>query len=282
MLSVEVDKQKKEAYRLNEGAIQYTMVRHEFDSSRDLYDGLLKKLKEAGITAGLRSTNVTVVDPATAADEPSEPKLPRNVALGLGMGLFLGVMLAFVRENLDNTLRTTEEIEFYSGLPSLGIIPLPTMSNNGHTKLRGALPPLTAEAVELVTLSHPKSHISESFRSLRSSVLLSSVDVPIKIMVVTSSIPGEGKRHYQHQLGNRAGAKRQPRAAGRCRPAPSSPAPVLQRRQRIGSEHRRRRWRFVRGGGRAVRADSEPVAVPAPVCPTPPNCWARAAWRNYW
>lgn len=193
MLRAKVDEQKKETYKLNEGAVQYTILRHELDSSRELYDSLLKQLKEAGITAGLRSTNVTVVDPATLPVDPVEPNLPRNLALGLASGLVFGLVLAFVVENLDNSLRTIEEVESYSGLTSLGVIPLQKW--NGDSRRRTLRSGGAAEnsVADVIAVARPQSQIAEAYRSLRTSLLLSSVDTPVKTIVVTSSIPGEGK-----------------------------------------------------------------------------------------
>ncbi len=82
MLQDTFDKQKGEAYKLNEDAIQYAILRRDVESSRDLYEGLLKKLKEAGILAGLKSSNINIVDQASVPIEPVEPKIPLNMALG--------------------------------------------------------------------------------------------------------------------------------------------------------------------------------------------------------
>src|ERR1035438_4661881 len=139
MLEATFNTQKQEAYKLNEDAIQYAILRRDVESSRDLYEGLLKKLKEAGVLAGLKSSNINIVDSASVPIEPVEPKIPLNIALGcmgvlaglkssninivdsasvpiepvepkiplniaLGCmgGLLFGVALAFVVENIDN------------------------------------------------------------------------------------------------------------------------------------------------------------------------------------
>ncbi len=123
MLQASFDKQKGEAYKLNEDAIQYAILRRDVESSRDLYEGLLKKLKEAGIMAGLKSSNINIVDQASIPVEPVEPNIPLNMALALMGGLLGGVALAFIVENVDNSIRTPQDIETYCGLPSLGVIP---------------------------------------------------------------------------------------------------------------------------------------------------------------
>ena len=119
MLQASFDQQKGEAYKLNEEAIQYAILRRDVESSRDLYDGLLKKLKEAGIMAGLKSSSISIVDQASQPIEPVEPNIPLNLALGLMGGLLGGAALAFVVENIDTSLRTPQDIETYCQLPSL-------------------------------------------------------------------------------------------------------------------------------------------------------------------
>ena len=136
MLQASFDKQKGEAYKLNEDAIQYAILRRDVESSRDLYDGLLKKLKEAGIMAGLKSSNINIIDQASQPIEPVEPNIPLNIALGLMGGLLGGVALAFIVENIDNSIRTPQDIETYCQLPSLGVIP--SVAMNGRQRKQGS------------------------------------------------------------------------------------------------------------------------------------------------
>ena len=118
-------------------------MRREVESSRDLYEGLLKKLKEAGILAGLKSSNINIVDPASVPVEPIEPKIPLNIALGCMGGLLFGMALAFVVENVDNSIRTPEDIEAYCSLPSLGVIPRGVLAgrHNSDKSLVSTAPP---------------------------------------------------------------------------------------------------------------------------------------------
>ncbi len=135
MLQATFDKQKGEAYKLNEDAIQYAILRRDVESSRDLYEGLMKKLKEAGIMAGLKSSNINIVDQASIPVEPVEPNIPLNIALALMGGLLGGVALAFIVENVDNSIRTPQDIETYCGLPSLGVIPSVALNGKNGQKL---------------------------------------------------------------------------------------------------------------------------------------------------
>ena len=199
LLGAALDVQKQEANHLNESAIEYNLLKRDAESNRQLYEGLLQKLKEAGVSAGLRSSNIRIVDLARVPTSPSAPNIPRNIVLGLALGLFGGVGLAFVLEGLDNTVRTPEEAQIISALPSLGIIPLSRKliaknRNNGHPRLTlSSRPSESADSLELVTFARPKSELSESYRALRTSILLSSLGSPPKVILVTSALPQEGK-----------------------------------------------------------------------------------------
>ena len=191
MLQASFERQKQDAYKLNEDAIQYAILRRDVESSRDLYEGLLKKLKEAGILAGLKSSNINVVDPASVPIDAVEPKVALNIALGCMGGLLFGMALAFVIENVDNSIRTPEDIETYLSLPSLGIIPsVPASEKTEETRLSRSGPP---QFILPVTVEHRHSGSAEAFRALRTSLLLSSPGAPPQIILVTSAMMQEGK-----------------------------------------------------------------------------------------
>ena len=192
MLRAALEKQKQEANKLNQSAIEYSFLKRDVETSRQLYEGLLEKLKEAGVTAGLRSSNVKIVNAARVPMAPSEPNIPRNLAFALVLGLTSGVGLAFLLENLDNTVRTPEQAQIISGLPSLGMIPQGSKSIEASNQKRLTVAS-SKEAVELVTQARPQSQMAESYRALRTSLLLSSSGAPPKIILVTSALPQEGK-----------------------------------------------------------------------------------------
>ena len=192
LLQADFDKQKQEANKLNESAIQYSMLKRDVDSSREIYDGLQAKMKEAGISAGLRSNNFRILDAARVPTYPSEPNIPRNMAFAFALALTSGIGLAFLLESLDNTVRTTEQAQQISGLPSLGLIPMGTRLDDGKGSRRLALTS-SKEAVELITTARPQSQMAESYRALRTSLLLSSLGAPPKVILVTSALPQEGK-----------------------------------------------------------------------------------------
>lgn len=193
MLSAAFEKQKQEANKLNESAIEYSILKRDLDSNRTLYEGLLEKLKEAGVTAGLRSNNFRIIEAARIPTSPSEPNIPRNLSFALVLGVISGVGLAFLLENMDNTVRTPEQAQAVSGLPSLGMIPLGSKSANyGSSGKRLALT-ASKEVVETVTQVRPQSQMAESYRALRTSLLLSNLGAPPKVIMVTSARPQEGK-----------------------------------------------------------------------------------------
>ena len=201
LLNDAMEKQKQEANKLNESAIEYNLLKRDVETNRTLYEGLLEKLKEAGVTSSLRSNNFRKVDVARVPTYPAEPNVPRNLAFGLALGLTTGIGLGFLLEGIDNTVRTPEQAQTISSLPSLGMIPLSSRSSTEGGSKR--LPQssfsnsLTAESsqgvVELVTISRPQSQMAESYRALRTSLLLTSLGAPPKVILVTSALPQEGK-----------------------------------------------------------------------------------------
>src|SRR5208283_1148256 len=193
MLRGSFEKQKQEANKLNESAIEYSILKRDLDTNRTLYEGLLEKLKEAGVTAGLKSNNFRIINAARVPTSPSEPNIPRNLAFALVLGIVSGVGLAFMLENMDNTVRTPEQATALSLLPSLGMIPLGSKSASyGGTGKRLALT-ASKEVVETVTQVRPQSQMAESYRALRTSLLLSNLGAPPKVIMITSARPQEGK-----------------------------------------------------------------------------------------
>ena len=195
MLESAFDQQKREANKLNESAIEYTVLKRDAESNRQLYDNLLQRLKEAGISAGLRSSNVRVVDIARTPTAPISPDIPRSLTFGFLLGLGCGMGLAFVMESLDRTVRDMEEVHAVSALPALGTIPL-QLSGNGHIRKRLKGLSITEgepEGPSLITYARPRSQAAEAYRSLRTSILLSSFGAPPKVILITSALPQEGK-----------------------------------------------------------------------------------------
>lgn len=188
-----MDKQKQEENKLNESAIEYNLLKRDAETYRTLYEGLLQKLKEAGVSAGLKSNNFRIIDSARPPTAPIEPNIPRNLLFSIALGLATGVCLAFLLEGLDNTIRSTEQAQMISGLAPLGMIPLGSKSTRDGPTAKRLVLASSKEAVELVTQVRPQSQMAESYRALRTSLLLSNLGSPPKVIMVTSALPQEGK-----------------------------------------------------------------------------------------
>jgi polysaccharide biosynthesis transport protein len=193
MLHDALEKQKQEENKLNESAIEYSILKRDLESYRQLYEGLMEKMKEAGVSAGLKSNNFRIVDVARVPSYPIEPNIPRNLAFAFMLGLTSGVGLAFLLEGLDNTVRTTEQAQMISGLPPLGMIPMGSRNTRDGANTKRLVIATSKEAVELVTQVRPQSQMAESYRALRTSLLLSNLGAPPKVIMVTSALPQEGK-----------------------------------------------------------------------------------------
>jgi|HubBroStandDraft_6_1064221.scaffolds.fasta_scaffold01953_4 succinoglycan biosynthesis transport protein ExoP len=208
---------QRDANQIAEKSVQYNILKREVDTNRGLYDGLLDRLKQAGVAAGLKESNIRIVDPAVPPKKPAKPRVALNLSLGLLVGLALGVGAAMLQEHLDNSLKTTEDVERIMQLPALALIPA-VESLNGHKDHAGlgahgngerqgaaarartfagagngngnAAP---AHWYRIDDLSPKYSALSEAFRSLRTSVLLSGAERPPHSLLVSSAQPGEGK-----------------------------------------------------------------------------------------
>ena len=194
LLESAFNQQKQEANKLNESAIEYTVLKRDAETNRQLYQDLLQRLKEAGVSAGLRSSNIRVVDIARIPTAPIYPNVHRSLVLGFLMALGLAIGLAFVLETFDNTVRTVEEISTVSTLPALGTIPLQLPETSLHKRALTISPEVEPpRMLPLVTYERPKSEAAEAYRALRTSILLSSFGAPPKVILVTSAMPQEGK-----------------------------------------------------------------------------------------
>ncbi len=197
MLKAALDEQTAVANQLDENAIEYRILKQEADSNRQLYDGLLEKLKEASLAAGLNSSNIRIVDKARIPLVPARPNVPRNMLFAALLGLFGGVVVAFALEAVDTTVRTPEQAQGL-GLPVMAAIPLKVNISAAKDPGVGArllLAPRAASArpAALVAFLDPQSEISEAYRTLRTSILLSSAGRPPQVVLFTSALPQEGK-----------------------------------------------------------------------------------------
>lgn len=175
---------------LNQRSVQYNILQREYETNNELYDGLLQRMKEIGVAAGAQENNIAVIDPAVAPASPFKPNLPLNMALALVLGLFGGCGLAILLEYLDRTVRATEELEQLMGRPMLGLVPLVKVREKRKSD-RGLKQP--ERAVGHYSARYPSSSVSEAFRSLRTSLMFSSIGGMPATLLMTSPGPGDGK-----------------------------------------------------------------------------------------
>lgn len=182
-----LDAQKADAYKLRDDLVEYTLRQREFESERTLYEGLLQRLRTASVQAGLESLEIDVVDQALPPANPVLKPQSTVILTALVFGLLGGIIVAFLMESLDTGLRSIAEIESVTELPSLAIIP------RGRRSSAEQAGNLTTAQRNIGVLTQPKSQFAEAFRSLRTSLLLSTAGHPPKFILLTSATPSEGK-----------------------------------------------------------------------------------------
>jgi succinoglycan biosynthesis transport protein ExoP len=183
--------QSKVAEQLNQASIQYDILKREVDTDRQLHEGLLQRLKETDVAAGLKSGNVHIIDRGHVPSLPSSPNVPMALGLGLVLGLVAGVITAHGVEFFDRTVKTPEDVERELRVAFLGAIP--TFDKAWKESTGGVLMPLDAPTSSSMAHVQASSAVYwESYRAIRTSLLFSPTNRPQSILV-TSSMPGEGK-----------------------------------------------------------------------------------------
>ena len=180
-----VDQTRFEAERFGDKSIQLGMLQRKVDTNRFLYDALVKKMKERDLTERNQAVNVWIIEKAELPKIPAKPNKKRNILLGIVLGLFGGIGLAFFFEYLDNTVKTPEDVEEKYNIPVISTIDL--IKDKKQTVVQ-------------TVMSDASSLIAESFKGMRTAVLLSSADNPPKILLVSSFTPGEGKSSISASL----------------------------------------------------------------------------------
>ena len=178
---------KSEIQDLNEKAIEYGVLTREVETNRQLYNMILKRVKETSLTSGLKSTNIYVVDKAGVPKEPIRPRKVRNVFLGAIVGLMLGISLAFFFEYLDNKLHGPDEVKRYLGVPFLGPASIAPKVPKGNLS-------------ELIVFTKSRSPFAESLRTIRTNVVFSLPDEDQNAFLITSPGPLEGKTFISSNL----------------------------------------------------------------------------------
>jgi polysaccharide biosynthesis transport protein len=226
-VAAELARQKTEAMKVNSEAVEFNNLLVEVSSRRQLLNELVKRQSETEVASrlqGIRDSNVSVVDRALPPFAPYRPSLQRNLSIGLALGLGLGLGLVFLLEYLDRSVKTPDDVERVLGLPTLAVIPDINEGRDGYGTYRYGRrygyghgygygygygygqksaergrrlpqqkkgePPL--ESIELIPNVKPRLPVSESYRALRTALLMSTAE-QLRTILVTSAVPGEGK-----------------------------------------------------------------------------------------
>lgn len=173
---------------INRKEFQLNVLEREVDSNRQIYEMFVKRQKETNVSSDLQTPVARIVDHAMVPGGPIKPSRDRIVMMAFLAGIFLGIVIALFLDRLDNTLKTTEDVEQRLKQPLLTSLPLLSSDETGKTD------------VARMFLDKPQSLYSESIRTARTGVLLSAIDLPNRILLVTSSLPGEGKSTFSINL----------------------------------------------------------------------------------
>jgi polysaccharide biosynthesis transport protein len=185
------DSQKHQADSMNDKAVQYELVRQQFEQSRDLYEKLLGRMKEASAMQGFRSTGIQVVSAALPPSEPSRPNVPLYMGVSILASLFFGFIMAFVVDAMDTRISDIRGLEALVGHAPMGILPAYKTAKK-PLRLSGYSVAESAPA-SIAALTEPRSPYVEALRSLRTALLSTSGGAPPQVLLVTSSTEGEGK-----------------------------------------------------------------------------------------
>jgi polysaccharide biosynthesis transport protein len=185
---------RKKAVELNLKELEFHRLDRMRAQNEKLYAVLLEQLKEADLRRMMNTNNIRMVDGAIEPKEPIAPRVSVNVSIALLIGLVLGLALAIVREQLDNTLKTPEDVEQKLGVTFLGLLPEIADDEQPNGKRRRKAKRIVSEhAPELLVHERPTSGIAEAARALRTNLMFMNPDRPYRRMLVTSAAPAEGK-----------------------------------------------------------------------------------------
>jgi polysaccharide biosynthesis transport protein len=212
-LQDEAARQQQAALNLKEMEVQYTLIQGELDANRTLYDNVVKRLNERNISSDSPVTTIQIVEPAELPLVPSFPQIPLNMMVATTLGLLLGVGVAFLVEHFDSTMRTPDDVWRTTAVPTLGVVPhLKEIARREYG--RGRLPSrdvrrlahrwaMGGQALSpaLMMAHHPLSFAAESYRTIRTVLLLGQAESPPRVILVTSAHPGEGKTTITLNLG---------------------------------------------------------------------------------
>jgi capsular exopolysaccharide synthesis family protein len=186
-----VEQQKQDLLSLQDRAIQYNILKREWETNKGLYSGLLERMKEVGVAAGIERDIGAIIDRALVPGAPFAPSLRGNLMKAVLLGLIGGIGLALLLNLLDNTVRDPEEVERLVQLASLGLVP--KIDPKG---LSSEVP------MEMLSYAARGQSVSEAFRSIRTSLMFATPGGAPNVLMVTSAAPAEGKSTTVVNLGS--------------------------------------------------------------------------------
>jgi len=186
----QLKQQQEAANNLTDATVQLQVLAQEAISNRKLYEGLFSQLHQANVTAGIHATRLAIVDEGQVAGTPAIPNYFLTIPISLAVGIFLGVVFAFARENMDESVFLPEDVESAVNLPVMAHLPL---FANGKTLL-------PVSPGQSVLISSPDLRLSEAFRSLRTAILLSRPVLDCKTLLLTSPLAADGKTTISYNL----------------------------------------------------------------------------------
>ena len=195
-LRADVQRQRQVVEQVDADSFEYDLLKREAETNKELYEGVLTRLKQAGVAAGMKSANIRITAPATVPTSQYFPNKTQSLLLALILGISLGVGLAFLAEFLDNTLKRAEDVTRHLSLPALGVIPKLTANGHGWSWNPFRRVPRRSNPLPVLVDSDSdrlRARAREAYRALRTSILLSNSEKPPQTILVTSAVPGEGK-----------------------------------------------------------------------------------------
>jgi polysaccharide biosynthesis transport protein len=174
---------KREMLDLNNQTVEYEVLKRDVEANKALFRNLTTRSKETGLESELKATNIRITEKAEIPRAPYLPNRPRNYQLAVIIGLAIGLGLTVLVEQLDNTLKTPEDVKQHLDLPFLGMV--------ADVSTRRAGP--NAPPASPIILKNPRSALAESYRVVRTNIMFSSTETTGRALAVSSVNPSEGK-----------------------------------------------------------------------------------------
>lgn len=176
-----IKQQQDEMRDISGKTFKLKQLEQEVQANRQLYETYLTRFKESDVADEYDAPNAKIIDRALVPENPFKPNRTRIVAIAVVIGLCVGFLITFLREHMNNTFKTKEEIEEKLGLPVIGVLP----------RIKAGAAP--NDRIERTVLTEPWAAFSEAINEVRTAILYSHIDTPSKVVLVTSAVPGEGK-----------------------------------------------------------------------------------------